>query len=77
MTARWDGDNRQMKADYTEVRTRSCGQGDGDNRQMKADYTNRRAKRGTGADGDNRQMKADYTGCPFNISRSRMEITAK
>ena len=44
---------------------------------MKADYTNRRAKRGTGADGDNRQMKADYTGCPFNISRSRMEITAK
>ena len=34
-----DGDNRQMKADYTRLRPRCSPFGDGDNRQMKADYT--------------------------------------
>ena len=34
-----DGDNRQMKADYTEATLRGRSSWDGDNRQMKADYT--------------------------------------
>ena len=34
-----DGDNRQMKADYTIEYVPEALRTDGDNRQMKADYT--------------------------------------